>query len=92
LKLGECGKNFQNKYGQLIQMVLMNTRTLFDVFCSTFHINWKKHEEYGNKYTFDTLCGLLINDQKRLLEERNLGSKHQAHLLKGKENINYKEK
>jgi hypothetical protein len=36
LKLGECGKNYQKKDGQLIELVLMNLRTPFDVFCVTF--------------------------------------------------------
>jgi hypothetical protein len=39
LKLGKCGKNYQNKYRKLIAMVLMNLRTPFDVFVSTFHTN-----------------------------------------------------
>jgi hypothetical protein len=41
LKLGECGKNFQKKYGQLIELVLMNLRTPFDM-CFVPHsgTNW----------------------------------------------------
>jgi hypothetical protein len=92
LKLGECGKNFQKKDGQLIELVLMNLRTPFDVLCSTFHTNCKTCKEDGKDYTFDTLCGLLINDQHRLLDEGKLGGKHQAHLLKGKGKMNYKER
>jgi hypothetical protein len=84
LKLGECGKNYQKKDGKLIELVLMNLRTPFDVFVSTFHTNWKAHKEDGKDYTFEALCGLLITDQHRLLEEGKLGGKHQAHLLKGK--------
>jgi hypothetical protein len=84
LKLGECGKNYQKKDGQLIEMVLMNLRTRFDVFVLTFHANWKTHKEDGNDYIFEAFCGLLITDKHKLLEEGKLGGKHQAHLLKGK--------
>jgi hypothetical protein len=59
-------------------------RTPFDVFISTFHTNWKAHKEDGKDYSFEVFCELLITDQHRLLEEGNLGGKHQAHLLKGK--------
>jgi hypothetical protein len=57
-----------------------------------FQTNWKTHKEYGKDYTFDIFCDLLINDQHRLLDERKLSSKHQAHFLKGKEKINSKER
>jgi hypothetical protein len=36
LKLGECGKNYQKKDEQLIELVLMNLRTPFDVFVLNF--------------------------------------------------------
>jgi hypothetical protein len=39
LKLSECGKKYQKKDGQLIELVLMKLRTPFDVFMSTFHTN-----------------------------------------------------
>jgi hypothetical protein len=55
LKLGECGNNYQKKDGKLIELVLMNLRTPFDVFMSTFHTNWKEHKEYGKDYTFEFL-------------------------------------
>jgi hypothetical protein len=84
LKLGECGKNYQKKDGQLIELVLMNLRTPFDVFVSTLCTNWKACKEDGKDYTFEYFCGLLITDQHRLLGEGKLGGKHQAHLLKGK--------
>jgi hypothetical protein len=45
LKLGECGKNHLKKDGKLIELVLMNLRTPFDVFMSTFFTNWKAHKE-----------------------------------------------
>jgi hypothetical protein len=89
--LGECGKNFQKKDGQLIELVSMNMRTPFDVFCSMFWKNWQAHKEDGKEYTFDTFYGLLINDRIKLLDEGNLGGNRQAHLLKGKGKINYKE-
>jgi hypothetical protein len=70
--LGECGKNYQKKDGQLIELVLMNLRTPFDMFISTFHTNWKAHKEDGKDYTFESFCGLLITDQHRFLEEGSL--------------------
>jgi len=39
LKLGECGKIFLKKDGQLIELVPMNLRTHYDVVCSSFHVN-----------------------------------------------------
>jgi hypothetical protein len=41
---------------------------------------------------FEYFCGLLITNQHVLLEEGNIGGKHQAHLLKGKGNLNHKER
>ena len=52
-KLGKCGKNYQKKDGQLIELVLMNLRTPFDVSVSNFHTNWKAHKEDGKDYTFE---------------------------------------
>jgi hypothetical protein len=92
LNLGECGKNYENKYGQLIELVLMNLRTPFDVFILTFYTNRKAHKEYGNDYMFEDLYGLLIIDQHNLLDEGKLGGKHQSHLLKGKGKSNHKER
>jgi hypothetical protein len=92
LKLDECGKNYQKKYGKHIELVQMNLRTPFDLFCSTLSTNWQAHKEDGKGYIFDTFCGLLINDQHRLLNEGEFASKHQAHFLKGKGKINYKER
>ena len=40
LKLGECGKYFSIKDEHLIELVLMNLRTPYDVFYSTFCVNW----------------------------------------------------
>jgi hypothetical protein len=41
---------------------------------------------------FEYLCGLLITDQHRLLDEVNLVGKHQAHFLKEKGKLNHKER
>jgi hypothetical protein len=84
LKLGECGNNYQKKDGKLIELVLMNLRTPFDMFISNFHTNWKEHKEDGNDYTFEDLCGILIIDKHILFEEGNIGGKYQYHLIKGK--------
>jgi hypothetical protein len=53
---------------------------------------WQAHKEDGKDYTFDVLCGLLINDQHRFLDEGKLGGKHQDHFLKRKGKMNYKER
>jgi hypothetical protein len=83
LKLGGCVKNYQKKDGKLIELILMNLRTLFDMFMSKFRTNWKACKEDGKDYTYEALCGLLIIDQHRFLGEGNIGGKHQAHLLNG---------
>jgi hypothetical protein len=62
LKFGECGKNYQKKDGKLIELVLMNLRTPFEVFVSTFHTNWKERKENGKDYTFESFYGILIID------------------------------
>jgi hypothetical protein len=46
----------------------------------------------GKDYIFDFLCGLLITYHHKLLDEGKLGGKHQAHFLKGKGKIYYKER
>jgi hypothetical protein len=84
LKLNECGENYKKKDGQLIELVLINLRTPFDVFVSTFRTNWHACKQDGKDYSFEFFCELLITDQHRFLEKGNLGGKHQAHLLKGK--------
>ena len=63
LKLGECGKGFPKKDGQLIELVLMNLRTPYDVFYSSFRANWRSHKEDGKDYSLDVFCDLLIRDQ-----------------------------
>jgi hypothetical protein len=66
--LSECGKKYQKKDGKLIELVLMNLTTPFDVFVSAFRTNWKAHNEDGKYYTFESFCGILIIDQHKLLE------------------------
>jgi hypothetical protein len=92
LKLGKCGNNYSNKYGKIIEMFLMNLRTPFDVFISTFRTNWYAHREDGKDYTFEYFCGLLITYQHKLLEEGKIGGKHHSHLLKGKGKLNHRER
>jgi hypothetical protein len=53
LKLSECGKNYQKKDGKIIELVLMNLRTPFDMFMLNFHTNWKEHKEDSKDYTFE---------------------------------------
>jgi hypothetical protein len=60
LKLGEYGKDFPKKDGQLIELIPMNLNIPYDVFCSTFHASWTSKKYDGKDYTFDSFCGLLI--------------------------------
>ena len=92
MKRGECGKTFPKKDDQLTELVPMNLRTPYDVFCSSFHTNRISHKEDGKDYTFDVFCDLLIKDQQKLFDEGNLGGKHKDHLLKIKGKSNYKER
>jgi hypothetical protein len=59
---------------------------------------WKTHQvgpdELENtsrcvrvKFFHQIFCGVLIVDQHSLLEEENIGGKHQSHFLKGKKNM-----
>ena len=68
LKLGECGKDFLNKDGQLTELVQMNLQTPYDVLWLLFHSNWRSCKEDGKDYYFDIFCGLLIRDQQKLLD------------------------
>jgi hypothetical protein len=68
----------------------MNLRTSFDVFMLTFLTYWKSQKEDGRDYTFEAFYGIFITDKHRLLEQGKLGGKHQAHLLKVKSKMNYK--
>ena len=92
LKLVECDKDFLKEDGQLIELVLMTLRTPYDVLCFSFCSNWMSHKQDGKTFTFDIFSYLFIKAQQKLLEEGNIGTKHQAHLLKGKVKQNYKER
>jgi hypothetical protein len=86
LKFGEYGKYFQKKDGQLIKLVLMNLRTPFDMFILNFYTNWQEWKEDGKDCTFEDLCGLSIIDQHILLDEGNIGGKHQSTCSTKREN------
>jgi hypothetical protein len=43
-------------------------------------------------YMFESLCGILITNQHKFLDEGKLGGIHQSHLLKGKGNSTHKER
>ena len=75
---------FPKKDGQLIELVLMNLRTPYDMFFLLFHTNWQSLKEDGQDYSFDVFYDLLIRDQHKLLDEGKLGGKQQAHFLKCK--------
>lgn len=92
LRLGKCGMNFMKTDGQLIELVLMNLRTPYDMLCSSFYNNWRSCKEDRKEYTFDFLYDLLIKDQQKFLEEGKLSSNHRAHLLKRNHKPNYKER
>jgi len=92
LKLGECGKNYWKKYGKLIEIVLMNLRTPFDLLISNFHTNWQVCKEDCKDYMFESFYVLLIIDQHKLLNEGKIIGKHQAYFLKGKGKSNHKER
>lgn len=55
-----------------IELILMNLKTPYDVFCSTFRASWASRKEDGKDYSFETFCGLLIRAQERLLDEGKL--------------------
>ena len=86
LRSGECGKGFPKEDGKLIELVLMNLRTPYDVFFSSVCTNWRCSKEDGKDYSFDEFCDLLIRDKKKLLDEGKLGGKKQDHFIKGKGN------
>ena len=76
LNLGDYGKDFPKKDGQLIDLVLMNLKTPYYFLSSSFWDYWMSHKQHGKDFTFDTLCDLLIKDQQKLLKEGKLASKH----------------
>jgi hypothetical protein len=91
VEIGRIWKTLSKEDKQLIELVLMILRTPLDIFISTFHTNWKECKEYCRDYTFEDLGGLLIIDQNTLLDEGNIGGKHQSHFPKGKGKSNNKE-
>jgi hypothetical protein len=76
LKLVECGENIPKKDGHLIELLLMNLRTPYDMLYSAFHTNWRSCKEDGKDYTFNVSCDLLIKDRQKLIGEGKLGGKH----------------
>ena len=76
LKLGDRDRYFSKKDGQLIELVLMNLKTPYDVLFSSFQDYWISCKQYCKDFTYDTLCDLLIKDQQKLLEEGKLGGKN----------------
>ena len=60
LKMGKCGKDFSKKDGLLINLVLINFKTPYDVLCSSFRVNWMSHKHDGKDFTFYSSCDLLI--------------------------------
>ena len=75
LKLGECGKHSMKKDGLVIELVLMNIRTLYVVLCSSFYTISRSHKEDVKDYIFDAFCYLFIKDQWKLLDKGKLGGK-----------------
>lgn len=63
LKLIECGNGFPKKDRNIIELVLMNLRTSYNLFCSSFRNNSLSHKEDGKGYSFDVFFDLLITDQ-----------------------------
>ena len=76
LKLGECGKYFPKKGWNLIELVLMNFKSPYDVLFSSFHDIWMSHKQDGKDFTFDIFYDLLIKYQQNLLEKGNLDAKN----------------
>jgi hypothetical protein len=50
LKLSECGKDFVKKKRSLIEMILINIKTPYDILCSTFQAIWASRKENGKSY------------------------------------------
>jgi len=91
LKLGECGKDFPKKGGQLIELILMNPKTPYGVLFLTFCASWTSKKEDGKDYIFDILFGFLIRAHEKLLDQGKLKYKKHTHLLKGKGQHSYRE-
>ena len=61
LKLGKCGQLFSNKDGQLIELVLMNMWTSYDVLFSSFCSKSMSHKQYGKDFIFDIFCDFFLS-------------------------------
>ena len=59
--MGECGKRFPKTDGQLIELVLMNTKTHYDVLCSSFRANWMSRKEDDKDFYFDTFLLMKLS-------------------------------
>jgi hypothetical protein len=71
-KLGECGKDFLKKHDQFIELILMNLEIPNGVIYSTPCASLDSKKEDCKDYTFDSLCGLLIREYEKLLNEGKL--------------------
>lgn len=59
--LGECGKDLPKKDDQLIELILTNLKTPYDVLCSIFRASQASKKEDSKDYTFNYFCGLFAN-------------------------------
>ena len=82
--MGEYGNGFLNKDDQLVEIILMNLETTYDIFYLGSHTSWNYIKEDGDYYTFDSLFGLIIRVDEKFLDEVKPKNKQQAHLIKGK--------
>ena len=64
----------------------MSLKPTYELFFSTFHINWSSKREDDKDYTFDYLCNLMARAWERLFEEGNLSDNANPISLKGREN------
>ena len=74
--MGDRDRYFSKKDGQLIELVLMNLKTPYDVFFSFFWDDWMSHKQDGKDFNFDALCDLFIKDHHKFVEEGKLGGKN----------------
>ena len=85
-------KNFKEKNGQLIELIMMNLWTPYSVFYSMFSASWTSRKDEGEDYFCHPFYGLLIRAHEKSLDEGKLEFRQQAHLIKGKGQRNYKER
>ena len=64
----------------------MSIKPAYELFFSTFHINWSSKREDDKDYTFDYLCNLMSRAWERLFKEGNLTDNANPISLKGREN------